>query len=307
VYWTIDKKYTVVPINNIQCDKELIEEEKEYEVLFNSKSYQATVMAIGSIEHCKSEQELRIENLNREKKLKGTSNENNNNKTNSSIKISSLTETENELLKEKIVELENAVEDYKSRYEKVNSELIDHKTKINALYTQDDIDKLVVLSKNVLELYDSSYNSKKVLDDDANKSILCTEYPSIKIDSICLKELMEKLQNKTTTSSAAFRILVGILLPDIEIWCGKDVTGNTIYKLYKEQIGASIEFINKYNNDFSFAIAKRILSQLCCEARRKSKYSNKLEDSDSDIEEIKDELNETESDNRDLYLDDSDN
>ncbi len=90
----------------------------------------ATVKAIGSIDHCKSEKEIRIEQMNKEKKVKS----NDKISSGSSIKISSISETENSLLKEKIVELETVIENYKERLEQISTELNDQKSKINSLY-----------------------------------------------------------------------------------------------------------------------------------------------------------------------------
>ena len=91
----------------------------------------------------------------------------------------------------------------------------------------------------MLQLYDSSYN-QSFLVEGIKKSIISEKYPNVKIDTLCLKELKDKLASNTISTSAVFRILVGILIPNNEIWSGREVTGNTIYTSYNEQIASSI-------------------------------------------------------------------
>jgi hypothetical protein len=55
-----------------------------------------------------------------------------------------------------------------------------------------------------------------------------------------LKELKEKLGAQSISSSAVFRILIGILIPENEVCSGRDVTGTTIYNNYNDQVSASI-------------------------------------------------------------------
>jgi len=277
VRWSEDTSgvFNVVPVGDVLCGGgESLEMEKEYWVKWNGKRFKASMLVIGSEEHCNK----LLANMCEYEVQKAQKNK-------QTISCAPDTSKEDEilLLRRQLVERDGLIEtktqiieQHFQTIQELKSELVE----LNETIDLADKNKLIQIGRLIL----SSFATTEDLVDLRLRTgpegaearvTLSPVYPSVRVPYHTKREADVQARNDSISGSRLFRLLICSLFTEDSFWASSGMNADKLLKDHHEPVSAVFDYVSLKRTDFNMRTVRKTLRELCSEARKRLKLTVK--------------------------------
>ncbi|CAF1024169.1 unnamed protein product [Brachionus calyciflorus] len=271
IQWVVDKKFHILKLIDV-CEPKIVKLNNEYSVRLGKNYFMAKVKFIGTLRQCES----RMDSITSYSVMENDSTKCTKitNSTQNTARLNQDEPIEIEIYQQKIKELENALNLKNKEIDSLKIENLRKEEIINCYkktYDDNKIAKILDLSINCVKLFASKeqlldiplYNNESQTDEFA----LSKKYGQITITKEKKLALDSLLNDIKESNTSVFRKLIGIFIPNDEIWALRDK--ETMKLEYSDQINASYEYISSKRDGFLYSQAENEIRKICNEARKR--------------------------------------